>query len=51
MGFIDQIGTAAASGLEGAIGSIPGALLSGAFGLIGQNQQVKHSKELMDYYQ
>ena len=49
MGFIDQIGTAAASGVEGAIGSIPGALLSGAFGLIGQNQQVKHSKELMDY--
>ena len=47
--LIDQIGTAAASGLEGAIGSIPGALLSGAFGLIGQNQQVKHSKELMDY--
>ena len=49
MGLIDQIGSAAASGLEGTIASIPSAALNFGFGLLGQSAQNKAAKELMDY--
>ena len=35
--------------LEGGLGALGGALINGSIGLIGQNQQINKSKELLDY--
>lgn len=49
MGFIDQIGSALASGVSSSIGGLPGAALNFGLNTLMQNQQVGKSKELMKY--
>ena len=49
MGFIDQIGSALASGASSAVGGLPGALVNLGLNTFTQNQQVEKSKELMKY--